>query len=153
MSITIVEERPDSADASQLIREPDKNLATYPCPPESRHGFSIEKLLRENVAFFVVRYEGQAAGCIGFKLFGTEYGEAKRMYVRPAHRGLGLAKSMLSHGAEHARKRHVATLRLETGIYQTNAIALYEAFGFQRRPPFGEYKVDPNSVYYEKDIA
>lgn len=75
------------------------------------------------------------------------------MYVRPVYRGLGLGKAMLKRLTEYARERQVSVLRLETGIYQTDAIGLYEAFGFQRRPPFGEYKEDPLSVYYEKTIA
>jgi len=75
------------------------------------------------------------------------------MFVRPVFRGLGLGKAMLHRLAEYARERQVSVLRLETGIYQTEAIGLYEGFGFQRRPPFGEYKVDPLSVYYEKTIA
>jgi putative acetyltransferase len=153
MSITIVEERPDSADAVQLLSELDVHLAVYPYPPESCHAFSIEKLLREGVVFFITRYEGEPAGCGGLKLFGSEYGEVKRMYVRPAYRGLGLGKAMLHCLAEYARGQQVRVLRLETGIYQTEAMGLYERFGFQRRPPFGEYKDDPMSVYYEKSIV
>src|SRR5688572_24065885 len=133
MSITIVEERPDSADAVQLLAELDKNLSQHPYPQESRHAFSVEKLLREGVAFFVIRYEGKPAGCGGLKLFGTEYGEVKRMYVRPAYRGLGLGKLILNCLADYARERQVSILRLETGIYQTEAIRLYERYGFQRR--------------------
>lgn len=105
------------------------------------------------VAFFITRYEGEPAGCGGLKLFGTGYGEVKRMYVRPAYRGSGLGKAMLNCLAEYARERQVNVLRLETGIYQKEAIGLYERFGFQRRPPFGEYKDDPLSVYYEKSFA
>jgi GNAT superfamily N-acetyltransferase len=153
MPITIVEARPDSADAMQLITELDVHLAGQAYPQESRHAFSIDQLVREGVAFFVTRYEGQPAGCGGLKLFGREYGEVKRMYVRPAYRGLGLGKAMLNHLAEYAREWQVSVLRLETGIYQTEAIGLYEGFGFQRRLPFGEYKDDPLSVYYEKTIA
>jgi putative acetyltransferase len=153
MPITIVEERPDSADAMQLITELDAHLAGHAYPQESRHAFSIDKLVREGVAFFVTRYEGKPAGCGGLKLFGREYGEIKRMYVRPVYRGLGLGKAMLERLAEYARERQVNVLRLETGIYQTEAIGLYESSGFQRRPPFGEYKDDPLSIYYEKLIA
>jgi hypothetical protein len=43
-------------------------------------------------------------------------------------------------------------LRLETGIYQVEAIGLYERYGFQRRAPFSEYKVDPMSLYFEKEL-
>ena len=153
MPITIVEERTDTVDPVQLLTELDAHLAGYPYPQESRHAFSIDKLLREGVAFFVTRYDGQPAGCGGLKLFGREYGEVKRMFVRPAYRGTGLGKAMLDHLARYASERQVNVLRLETGIYQTEAIGLYEGFGFQRRQPFGEYKEDPVSIYYEKTIA
>lgn len=109
--------------------------------------------MREGVAFFVTSYEGRPVGCGGIKLFGSEYGEIKRMYVRPAYRGLGLGKAMLNRLAEYAREHQVSVLRLETGIYEKEAIGLYERFGFQRRPPFGEYKDDPMTVYCEKTIA
>jgi len=153
MPIAIVQERPDSPDAVQLITELDAHLAGYDYPQESCHGFSIDKLVREGVAFFVTHYDGQPAGCCGLKLFGTEYGEVKRMFVRPAYRGFGLGKAMLHHLAEYARERQVTVLRLETGIYQTEAIGLYERSGFQRRPPFGEYKDDPINIYFEKSLA
>jgi putative acetyltransferase len=153
MTVSIVEVRPDSEDAVQLLSELDEYLAAHPYPPESRHAFSIDKLLHEEVAFFVTQYEQKPAGCGGLKLFGTEYGEIKRMYVRPNYRGLGLGKLMLDQLAEYARERQVSLLRLETGIYQTEAIGLYERFGFQRRPPFGEYKLDPLSVYFEMPIS
>jgi GNAT superfamily N-acetyltransferase len=153
MHITIIEERPNSTDAVQLITELDAHLAGHPYPQESRHAFSIDKLVREGVAFFVTRYEDKPAGCGGLKLFGREYGEVKRMYVRPDYRGLGLGKAMLHRLVEYARERQVSVLRLETGIYQPEAIGLYEGFGFLRRPPFGEYKDDPLSVYFEKTIA
>jgi putative acetyltransferase len=43
-------------------------------------------------------------------------------------------------------------LRLETGIYQEEAIGLYEGFGFHRVPHFGEYNEDPLSVFFEKKL-
>lgn len=152
MPNTIVEESPDSDAAVQLIAELDAYLTALPYPQESRHAFSIDKLVREGVAFFVVRTDGELAGCGGVKLFGSDYGEIKRMYVRPVYRGSGLGKDMLNRLAEYAQERQVTMLRLETGIYQTEAIGLYEAWGFQRRPPFGEYKDDPMTVYYEKAL-
>jgi putative acetyltransferase len=153
MSVTIVEERPDSADALKLLSELDAALWLYPYPPESRHAFSVEKLLSDNVAFFVARLAGEPVGCGGVKMFGGDYGEVKRMYVRPAYRGRGLGKTILNHLAEYTEAQNVGLLRLETGIYQTEAIALYERWGFERRPPFGEYREDPLSVYFEKHLA
>lgn len=121
-------------------------------PRKSRHGYSVEKLIAEGVAFFLIRDNGTPAGCGGLQLFGTDYGEIKRMYVRPQFRGLGLGKLMLDHLADYARSRGVGLLRLETGIHQHAAIGLYERAGFQSIRPFGEYKDDPLSRFYEKRI-
>ena len=151
--ITITEERPDSTDAKLLIDELQTHLNPEKYPDESRHGYSVEKLLREGVTFFVTRHDNTPAGCGGIKLFAMEYGEVKRMYVRLQYRGLGLGKLMLDHLATYAYERQISTLRLETGIYQTEAIKLYERYGFARRGPFGEYKDDPLSIYFEKFLV
>jgi len=151
MPTTITAERPDSADAQRLIAELEAYLEPL-YPAESRHGLSVERLLREGVAFFVIREDGAAAGCGGVKLFGSEYGEVKRMYVRPGYRGLGLAKAMLEHLSAYAREHGVGLLRLETGIQQHEAVGLYERVGFRSIPPFGDYRDDPLSRFYEKRI-
>jgi GNAT superfamily N-acetyltransferase len=150
MKITIDEERPDTPEALQLIEELEAELHSFGYPAESMHGFSPDKLIREGVAFFLIRLDEQPVGCGAIKLFGAEYGEVKRMYVQPTVRGKGLAKAMLNKLSEHALQNNVQTLRLETGIYQVDAIRLYERCRFVRRPPFGEYWDDPLSVYFEK---
>lgn len=152
MSITITQVAADSPEAVELIGELDKHLMGHPYPPQSRHAYSVEKLLREQVVFFVTRCDGQLAGCGGIKMFGTAYGEVKRMFVRPEFRGKGLGKVMLRHLADYERDQGAAVLRLETGIYEVEAIGLYERFGFARRAPFGEYVEDPLSIYFEKRI-
>jgi GNAT superfamily N-acetyltransferase len=152
MSLLIVAERPDTTDAQRLITELDEHL-TLLYPSESRHGFSVEKLLAEEVAFFVMRYNEELAGCGGLKVFPGDYAEVKRMWVRPHFRGRGFAKGMLEHLSDYARQQQIDLLRLETGIYQTEAIGLYERCGFQRIGPFGEYRLDPLSLFYEKRIS
>ena len=148
MPVLITPERPDSPDARALIDELEAHLAGL-YPRESRHGYSVDKLIAQGVAFFVIRRDGTPAGCGGVQLYGAEYGELKRMYVRPQFRGLGLAKAMLDRLADHARDRGVGVLRLETGIHQAAAIGLYERAGFRPIPPFGEYREDPLSRFYE----
>jgi len=151
MSAVITSERPDSADAVALIAELEAELDPR-YPPESRHGYSVEKLLAQAVAFFVLRDHGVPAGCGGIQLFGAVYGELKRMYVRPEFRGRRFGEMLLDHLADYALNLGVRLLRLETGIYQDAAMRLYERTGFQRIPPFGEYMVDPLSLFYEKRI-
>jgi putative acetyltransferase len=152
MGTTITREAPDSPDAVALITELDEVLSPL-YPSESRHGLSVARLINEGVPFFVVRSDGLAAGCGGIKLVGTEYGELKRMYVRPQFRGRGLAKQLVEHLADFARASGVTLLRLETGVHQAEAIGLYERMGFYRIPPFGPYWDDPVSLCYEKRLA
>jgi GNAT superfamily N-acetyltransferase len=152
MDITITQERPDTPDAVQLITELEATLEPH-YPTESRHGYSVETLLEQGVAFFVVRRGDVPAGCGGVQIYGEEYAELKRMYVRPAHRGLGLAKRLVEHLGGYSLERGVPVLRLETGIYQEAAIGLYERMGFTRIGPFGEYRDDPLSVFMEKRLG
>ncbi len=151
MSAIVTAERPDAPDAIALITELEAVLEPL-YPVESRHGLSVERLINEGVAFFVLRTDGTAAGCGGVKLFGTDYGEIKRMYVRPQFRGQGFAKLILDHLANHALAQSVSLLRLETGIHQHEAVGLYERMGFYRVGPFGDYKDDPLSLFYEKPL-
>jgi ribosomal protein S18 acetylase RimI-like enzyme len=145
-------ERPDTADARSLIEELEAELSVH-YAPVSRHGYSVQKLIDQGVAFFVTRYDGAPAGCGGIQVFGTDYGELKRMYVRPQFRGLGLGWLMLSRLEEYAREHDIGLVRLETGIYQEAAIRMYERSGYVRIPPFPPYFDDPVSRCYERRIT
>jgi GNAT superfamily N-acetyltransferase len=152
MSAIITAESPDQLDAAQLIAELQTHLESF-YPPESRHGFSVDRLIAEGVAFFVLRVAGEAAGCGGIKNVDREYGELKRMYVRPQFRGQGYGAMILNHLAGYARRQGIVLLRLETGIHQQAAIRLYEQYGFQRILPFGPYTDDPVSLCFEKRLT
>ncbi len=152
MNISISPERADGVDAMQLIAELDALLTSH-YAIESCHGYSVEKLIQQGVAFFVVRVDGVPAGCGGIQLFGKEYGELKRIYVRPEFRERGLAKRLIERLSAYALAHGVTLLRLETGVYQTASIALYEKLGFKRISPFGDYTDDPVSLCYEKSLV
>ena len=157
-TISIRRELPTTQTASQLIRELDAYLSPL-YPEESQHGYSIEKLVEQKVEFFVLYHDESPAGCASIQFFpdpaepsGT-YGELKRMYVRDEFRGLGLGRRLLDHIEQVAIARGVASLRLETGILQPEAIGLYENSGFRKTSPFGEYREDPLSYFYEKRLG
>jgi GNAT superfamily N-acetyltransferase len=152
MPFIIRSEPPDSDDAVALITALEAQLDPL-YPHASRHGLSVQQLLDQAVAFFLLRADDAPAACGGVKLFGTDYGEVKRMYVRPQFRGCGFAKAILTHLADYTQALGVPLLRLETGVYQREAIGLYERMGFSRISPFGEYREDPLSLFFEKRIA
>lgn len=151
LAVTIAQEPPDEPAAAGLIAELDALVAPL-YPTRSRHGYSVDKLLAEHVPFFVLRANGTPAACAGIKLADGEYGEIKRMYVRPAFRRQGFGVRLLDHLAAYAATHGIDTLRLETGIHQHEAIILYERYGFHRIPPFPPYIEGPIGICYEKQL-
>ena len=151
MPALITPERADSAAAILLISELDASLqGVY--APASRHGFSVQQLISEDVEFFVLRDNDEPAGCGGIKFFGSEYAELKRIYVRSQFRGKGLGKMLVEFLIGFAQAQGFSIVRLETGIYQPEAIGLYRAFGYVDIPAFGSYQPDPLSIFMEKTL-
>ncbi|RQR62334.1 GNAT family N-acetyltransferase [Burkholderia sp. Bp9126] len=96
--------------------------------------------------------EGRAIGCGAVVLY-PEFGELKRMYVSPRGRGQGVARELMALLESRAIASGCRLLKLETGPYQHEALALYASAGYQRRGPFGDYANDPLSVFMQKHIA
>lgn len=145
-------ERPDQADAIALVDELDAwQKPLYPA--ESHHGIDLAALLAPNVTFVVARDgAGAAVGC-GAVVREAGWAELKRMYVRPALRGQGVARAILGFLEQQAAAGGAGVVRLETGILQPQALRLYERAGYARRGPFGRYGPDANSVFMEKALG
>ncbi|MEX2081343.1 MAG: GNAT family N-acetyltransferase [Dehalococcoidia bacterium] len=147
----IAAESPDTVAARELIGELEDALgALYPA--ESRHGYSVDKLIREGVHFFVLRVGEAPAACGGIQFY-PGFAELKRMYVRPDWRGRGLGRAVLEHLEAHARSEGCRLVRLETGVHQAEGIRLYERSGFAGIGAFPPYRPDRLSLFYEKDLG
>lgn len=150
-AITIARERPDQPDVMRLIEALDAHaIALY--PPESNHLLDIAALCDPAVTFLVVRAEGEAIGCGAILRDPRGWGEIKRMYVRPDQRARGIGRRVLAELETIARNADLPLLRLETGIHNTEALALYRRAGFVEREAFGDYAPDPLSVFMEKRV-
>lgn len=145
-------ESPRQDEVVRLIAGLDAYLAAR-YPAESNHFADVEALAHPSVRFFVARRGREAMGCGALRIDPSGYGEVKRMFVLPAARGLKIGKRILGCIEERARAEELALLRLETGIHQPEALALYRAVGFVERGPFGDYKLDPLSVFMEKTLS
>ncbi|VWM09724.1 GNAT family N-acetyltransferase [Burkholderia lata] len=149
--MTIAFESPDQPDVIVLIADLDAYQDTL-YPPESRHALDIASLKQSNVLFAVARdSEGQAIGC-GAIVLNSEFGELKRMYVSPRGRGKGVARKLMTMLESRAVDSGCKVIRLETGPYQPEALALYASAGYQRRGPFGDFTDNPLSVFMQKLI-
>ena len=120
--------------------------------PESNHILDINALCAAEIRFFVARREGAAVGCGALRIDLAGYGEIKRMFVRPDARGDGLGFAILARIERQAVEEGLSLLRLETGIHQHAALALYRAAGYVNREPFGDYRHDPLSLFMEKSL-
>jgi putative acetyltransferase len=139
-----------------LIGELDRVLsADY--PPEQRHGLALDAIFEPHVRFFVARLGDAAIGCGGVALF-ADFAEVKRLYVRDAARGRGVAQAILARLAAEAEAAGLRWLRLETGDRQAAALRLYAREGFRPCPAFGAYAAMPpqaiaTSIFLEKRLA
>ena len=94
---------------------------------------------------------GECIGCVAARFYREAgYAEIKRLYVQEAHRGLGLSRTLMSAIEAEILAEDVDCARLEMGIYQPEADALYRSIGYRNIPPFGDYQVDPLSQFLEK---
>lgn len=137
-----------------LVGELEAALAAQYPNPEERHGLDVDALFRPHVRFFVATRDGEALGCGGIALFDG-FAEVKRMYVRPAARGSGVADAIMNALESAARAEGLSVLRLETGDRQHAAIRFYLRSGFRPCDVFGAYvSMAPHqlasSVFYEK---
>jgi putative acetyltransferase len=147
--LIIAPENPTCIAIRELVTELDNHLnALY--PPESRHGLDLTALSHETVTILLATFNDEPVGCSAIKRFAPGYAEIKQMYVRPTFRGLGIGKQILNQIETLAKQTNLPKLRLETGIHQPEAIALYKKSGFYEISPFGDYKLAPLSIFLEK---
>jgi GNAT superfamily N-acetyltransferase len=75
---------------------------------------------------------GQPAGCIALRRVDAHHAEAKRLYVRPAFRGLGLGRALMEWVMAEARTAGYSEIVGDTMPVMRDALALYERMGFER---------------------
>lgn len=98
---------------------------------------------------------GEVGGCVSYRAMQPGICEMKHLYVRPAVRGSGLGRALVSSLISHAREAGFGQMRLETVTFMGSAIRMYERVGFVRRPPYYEIPEIflPITVFMEKDLA
>ena len=150
----IQKESPTGADLALLFARHTADMHTD-TPPESIHMMDASELDVEQVHFFVLRENAVPVAMGAFKIFDGTHAEIKSMHVLAEHRGRGLSHQMLAHLVAAAQAAGVTRLSLETGSQEafTPARVLYEKAGFTRCPPFGDYVLDPMSIFMTRTLA
>ena len=150
--IEVIRADPREAKIRKLIESLDVYmLALY--PSESTHRVDTTILASRNARFFCALCDGMLVGCGGI-LIEHDYAEVKRIFVSPKARGLGVGRKLMERLEVESRRLGFKLLRLETGIYQPEALALFKAMGFIHRLSFGDYpNNDQNSIFMEKQVT
>ncbi len=100
-------------------------------PVEANHPVEIlDELLESGGRLYVAEVDREAVGVGGLKLLSDTVGEIKRMFVRPAARGLGVGRAIVQQLIDDARTMGCETVYLESASFMHPAHALYRSVGF-----------------------
>ena len=150
--IVIAAENPDQPEILAFLAASDAYMASL-YPAESNHLVPIAALQQPNVVFLVARQGKTAVGCGAVVLAGDGTAEIKRMWVDPKARGQKCGRRLMDALIAASMAESVSALRLETGIHQPEAIALYRKSGFTEIGAFADYMPDALSLFMAKRLA
>jgi putative acetyltransferase len=94
----------------------------------------------------------EAIGCGSFKKYDETTVEIKRMFVKPNHRGKGVATLVLKELEKWAKENNYFSAILETVKEQPETIAVYIKNGYTLIPNFGQYKNIEKSICMHKNL-
>ncbi|MDQ0029951.1 GNAT family N-acetyltransferase [Arthrobacter bambusae] len=131
-----------------LVAELDADLsARYPDEP-CTGGLHVHPGIR----FLLAEIDGSPIGCCAIQPLPDGAAELKRMYVALQARGRGVAATLLEHAEKTATALGHAEIRLETGIHQPEAIALYTRASYTPIPNYPPYQDKQLSRCYTKHL-
>ena len=136
-----------------LFEEYAKTLGSDPCLQD----FSEElatlpgRYARPKGRLLLAMIEHKVAGCAALRSLDAETGEMKRVYVRPAFRGLGLGRMLAASILHESRVAGYRRVRLDTLPSMNQAQELYRNLGFREIAPYGDNPVD-GAVYLELEL-
>ena len=136
-----------------LLREHLQGMAQH-SPPESIHALDLDALRKPKITFWTAWEGDELLGCGALKELDLQHAEIKSMRTASPHLRKGVARNILNHIVEEARRRSYRRLSLETGSMAAfePAHRLYVDFGFAPCEPFADYVDDPHSIFMTREI-
>ncbi len=110
------------------------------------------KYARPTGVVLIARDGAEAAGAVAYRMVEPGVCEMKRLYVRPAYRGVGLGRELATELIEDARAQGYRTMLLDTLASMGAARALYRDLGFKPVAPYYDNPL-PGVMYMALDLA
>jgi len=110
------------------------------------------KYARPGGVVLIAREGDAVAGGVAYRMFEPGVCEMKRLYVRPAFRGRGLARDLANELIDDARTRGYRTMLLDTLASMQTARALYRDLGFAPVEPYYDNPL-PGTMYMALDLS
>jgi len=140
----------DDPDLTRLVGELiDELMVRYDAVGDDE---ALPSPTHNDARFVLLKVDEVPAACGALQWIEPDVAEVKRMYVAPPFRGQGLSRTVLAAVEQLARDGGARVVRLETGIKQPEAVALYESSGYLAIDPYGQYADDPQSRCFEKAL-
>lgn len=141
----------ENRDFQSLVVQLDKEL--WQRYPLTQQNFAPHNKLDLTARVLVAYQDEEPVGCGCFKPTPDHHTvEIKRMFTLPQTRGLGIAKRILQELEKWAREENFTHSRLETGINQPEAIAVYKRLEYKPIPNYPPYENNPESICMEKPL-
>ncbi|MBM3569599.1 MAG: GNAT family N-acetyltransferase [Alphaproteobacteria bacterium] len=103
-------------------------------------------------ALLLAKVDGKPMGAVGLWSLGDGIAEMKRLYVRPAARGLKLGRNLAEALIVEAVALGYRVMRLDTLETMTRAIPLYRSLGFVNIAPY-TFNPIAGAQYFELDLG
>lgn len=115
--------------------------------------YSLSDFEPPDGCFLVLEVDGRTVAGGAFRRLDESTAEVKRMWTHAAYRRRGLARRVLNLLEAEAAARGYRRLRLETGLAQPEAVALYAATGWTTCEGYGRHRDSPRAVFFEKPLS
>lgn len=155
--MTAVEIRVDDLQGSaiQALLQAHLDAMYEYSPPESVHALDLDALRHPSISFWCAWDGDELLGCGALKQHSAEHAELKSMRTASVHLRKGVARTILRHIESAARAKGIQRISLETGTTSPFVPAqnLYASEGFVECEPFGDYVLDPYSLFMTKALV
>jgi len=107
---------------------------------------------RDGAGVWLATIADAAVGCVALRSLAkfAHSGEVKRLYVRPQHRGRGIAAALYHSLEKYARERGYEWLYLDTTDEMVAAQRFYAALGYEKTSSYNDNS--QATIFMRKDL-